>query len=189
MPDAPSTGHRRSIRLSHYDYAQPGAYFITICARDKECFFGKVIDTEVELNESGKAVQQCWLELPEHFAGVDVDAYVVMPNHVHGIIVVHEDRARRAVPLRPDKLPLRQFGAPEHATVPTIVRSFKAAATKLVNELNRTPGAPLWQRNYHEHVVRNEEDLNQIRVYIAMHPAQWAHDGYNPSRIDCSFPL
>jgi len=159
----PQKHHRRSIRLKGYDYTQAGAYFITIVTKDRACLFGEVVEDDMRLSPMGIIVQECWLAIPDHFPHAVLDEFVVMSNHVHGIIVLNETEhfgARHAVP-RPE-----QFGKPVPGSIPTIVRSFKSAATKCINEYRGTPGAPVWQCNYHEHVIRTEESLDCIREYI-----------------------
>ncbi len=181
----PERHHRRSLRLKGYDYCQPGAYFVTICTRQRLCLFGEVVNGQVRLNAYGEIVRRCWENIPNHFAHVALDAFVVMPNHVHGILVIVCD---------PDEMPnnatphhgavqrrTEQFGKPVPGSIPTVVRSFKSATTKLINELRGTPGCPVWQRNYYERVIRNERMLNQLREYIATNPLRWATDWENPS--------
>jgi len=169
--------HRRSIRLKGYDYAQPGAYFITICTQDRACLFGEVADGEMRLNEMGQVVCECWSAIPEHFSNGVLDAFVVMPNHVHGIVVIVDGRGTAC------RAPTEQFGRPITGSVPTIIRSFKSAVTRRINALRGTPGAPVWQRNYFEHIIRNDESLNRIRQYITDNAARWAFDRENPTAI------
>jgi REP element-mobilizing transposase RayT len=185
----PERHHRRSIRLKGYDYSQPGAYFITICTQDRACLFGEVVDGEIRLNEYGHIAWRCWAEIPLHFPHAELDAFVVMPNHVHGIVILTVGArhdvvgARHAVPLQNGVFgKMEQFGKPVPGSIPTIVRSFKSASTRHINALRGTPGAPVWQRNYYEHIVRNEESLNRIREYIVTNPMRWALDHENPYR-------
>ncbi|OGR05613.1 MAG: hypothetical protein A2511_01970 [Deltaproteobacteria bacterium RIFOXYD12_FULL_50_9] len=118
---------RRSIRLHGYNYSQNGAYFVTICAQNRECLFGEIVDGEMWLNDAGRVVQKCWDDILVHFPYVEMDECVVMPNHVHGIIAIVG--ARHAVPLQTG-----QFDKPVAGSIPTIIRSFKSAVTKCVNE-------------------------------------------------------
>ncbi|MGI6604111.1 MAG: transposase [bacterium] len=181
---------RRSIRLKGYNYSQPGAYFITICTHDRECLFGAIFGGEMQLNDWGVITERCWTEIPSHFPNVALDAFVVMPNHVHGIIVIRKRNApvgaRHAVPLQSTGIfqtCIEQFGRPVSGSIPTIIRSFKAAVTRQINELRGTPGVPIWQRNYYEHVIRDEESLDRIREYVAGNPAQWDQDSENPANV------
>ena len=161
MPNDPRP-RRRSLRLPGYDYSQAGAYFITACIHNRAMLFGEVIDDDVRLNEMGTIVQQTWDDLPTHYRGIDLDAFIVMPNHVHGIIILADESERR------------------HA-IPEIVRGFKTFSARRVNERAGKSGV-LWQRGYYEHVIRNEKALARIRAYIADNPARWADDPENISR-------
>jgi REP-associated tyrosine transposase len=166
---------RRSIRLSRYDYRRAGAYFITVCAKDRESIFGEIKEGDMELNALGRAVMDEWLRIATLRSGVELDAFVVMPNHIHGIVFLNdkEGTARRA----PTK---EYFGRPVSGSLPTIVRAFKSAATIRINKLRGTAGVPVWQRNYYEHVIRNQEELDRIRTYIEANPAMWHMDEENP---------
>jgi REP element-mobilizing transposase RayT len=174
---------RRSIRLQGYDYSQSGAYFVTICTRDRACLFGEIVDGKMELNEYGNIVEEEWTKTGQIRDEIEMDAWVVMPNHFHGIVVITDERrggmthgrgtARRAPTAE-------RFGQPVTGSLPTIVRAFKSAVTKRINESRRTPGAKLWQRNYWEHIVRNDHELHRIREYIADNPREWDMDRENP---------
>jgi putative transposase len=154
---------RRSIRLPGYDYAQNGVYFVTMVTQGRKPLFGDVVDGEMVLNDVGRMVEKVWLEIPGHFSGVDVDTFIIMPNHVHGIIEIErEDRisgvgARHAVPQQPEGI-FEAFGKPLPGSIPTIIRSIKAEVTKRYHEMTNTPKIHLWQRNYYEHVIRDEND-------------------------------
>ena len=169
--------HRHSIRLQGYDYAQVGAYFITIVTRQRACLFGRILNDELILNTAGQVVQSMWNELPAHFSRIDLDTFIVMPNHIHGIIHIRGRRdqtvgARHAAPLHKRNVQPGSIGA--------IVRSFKSAVTKRYNEKHAPSGLGLWQRNYYEHVIRDENSLIRIREYIAANPARWSIDPENP---------
>ena len=169
----------RSIRLKGYDYAQAGAYFVTICTHRRDCLLGEIVDEEMMLSSYGKVVKTCFEEIPQHFAHTEVDAFVVMPNHLHGIIVVsdrHQVEAQHAAPLR------EAVNGPLPGSLSTIVRSFKSASTKRINELRGMAGTLFWQRNYYEHVIRSDRDLERIQEYIDTNPLKWALDWENPQR-------
>jgi len=168
--DEPARYHRRSTRLQSYDYAQPGAYFVTVCTRDRECLLSDIVDGEMQLNKCGMAVRGEWLRTAELRENVELDASVIMPNHLHGIVVITNGRgtARRA--------PTEEFGKPVANSIPTIMRAFKSASTKRINEIRSTPGTFVWQRNYYEHVIRNDEELKAIRQYILSNAANWTSD-------------
>ncbi len=156
--------HRRSIRLRGYDYAHAAAYFVTICTADRACLFGEVVDDVMRLNVAGQLVEQVWGAIPSHFPQVAVDEFVVMPNHVHGVIVFDGQAptdvgAQHAAPLP---------GSPNvrSGSLGAVVRSFKSAATKRINEHRGSPGAPVWQRNYYEHIARELVDTVRHNVTI-----------------------
>ena len=165
--------NRRSIRLQGYDYSQGGAYFLTICTLKRECLFGEIVEEEILLNDWGQVTQRCWHDIPAHFPQVELDAFVVMPNHIHGIMVIDKGTACRAPTGE-------QFGRPVPGSIPTIVRSFKAAVTKGINAYRQTPGEKLWQRNYWEHIIRNDREMNHIREYVQNNSAQWETDKLHP---------
>lgn len=181
--------NRRSIRLQGYDYTQPGAYFITICTAQRECLFGEVVDGEMRLNALGEIARQCWLAIPDHFPQVALDEFVVMPNHVHGIIWIVESPddvgaknvgAKNFSPLRtPDQSNDQPRGTSK--TIGSIVRGFKIGVTKWARQHRDIH--TIWQRNYYEHIVRNENELNRIREYIINNPMQWAMDRENPNIV------
>lgn len=177
-----SVRNRRSIRLQGYDYAQAGAYFVSICTQNRACLFGEIVAGEMRLNDTGRIVADEWVKTAEIRSEIALDEWVLMPNHFHGIIVIvdgrgaaHPDRgtARRAPTVE-------RFGCPISGSIPTIVRSFKSAATKRINEMHQSPGMKLWQRNYWEHIVRNEPELHRIREYIRNNPTQWELDALHP---------
>jgi len=174
----PDKHHRRSIRLRGYDYTRAGEYFITICTRDRMCLFGDIVDGEIALNEYGKIVADEWIKTAEIRDEIALDEWIVMPNHFHGIFVICDRRgtARRAPTME-------RFGQPVAGSVSTIIRSFKSAVTKRINETRQTPGVKLWQRNYYEYVIRNEDELNRIREYIIGNPAKWDLDRENPDAV------
>ena len=193
----PDRHRRRSIRLKGYDYAQAGAYFVTLCTQDRLCLFGEVVDGEMRLNAWGEIARQCWADIPSHFPRVELDTFVIMPNHMHGIIILMKDTmvgARHAVPQRdtahqrhvvPQPQPpyigqRERFGQPVAGSLATIMRSYKSAVTKRLNALRGTAGTPVWQRNYYEHIIRNDRALIAIREYILNNPIQWAVDRENP---------
>ena len=181
----PDKHHRRSIRLRGYDYSQPGAYFITICTHDRDCLFGDVIDGVMDLTPYGRIVSDEWHRTEMVRSNVVLDAFVVMPNHVHGIIWIVEFNDDHGDGLQ------RRRGVLQYAPTPTtgpsglqspsqtvgaIVRGFKGAVTKRINHHRGTPGVPVWQRGYYEHIIRNERALNRIRRYIIENPLHWPND-------------
>ena len=177
---------RRSIRLPDYDYAQAGAYFVTIVTKDRACLFGEIVGGEMRLNGFGRIVQAVWDGLPSHYPGVECDEFVVMPNHVHGILLLNVGAGfKSALTGMPPYTAATRAGfkpAPTSHRLPEIVRGFKSFSARAVNAARGTLGVPVWQRNYYEHVVRGEAELNCIREYIASNPLQWEIDRENPNR-------
>ena len=156
---------RRSIRLQDFDYSSPGAYFVTIVVHGRLCLFGEVADGEMRLNEIGKLVQGIWEGLSSHYPHVQLDAFVIMPNHVHGIVLM-DDAERDEV----------RHGLPE------VVRGFKSFSAKEVNRVRGVVGQALWQRGFFDHVIRDEVGLARIRTYIEENPGKWEEDPENPAR-------
>lgn len=171
--------HRRSIRLPQYDYTQPGAYYITICTDQRQCWFGDVVNNDMHCNHLGYIARSFWVGLPFRFPHIQLDAFVVMPNHLHGILVIiNEGTETTTEPYRrPQK---EQFGQPVPGSIPTVVRSFKSAVTKRINLMRRSRTPRIWQRNYYESIIRIEKGLDEVRRYIINNPYQWALDEENP---------
>lgn len=187
----PLRHHRRSIRLKGYDYASAGAYFVTMCVHGRECVLGEVVEGEMRLNDFGLAANACWHGLPRHFCNVAVDALIIMPNHIHGIVVLVEGALGKGEafavqepgisgPLPANASPLRPIGT-QPGSLGAIIQNFKSIAARKINALRGTPGLQVWQRNYYEHIVRDERELNAIRQYIADNPLKWALDRDNPA--------
>jgi len=190
----PQKHHRRSIRLPEYDYTQPGAYFVTIVAWQRESLFGKVVNEMMKLNNVGEIVQWEWLELPKRLQFIELGAYVVMPNHFHGILIFHENvgatrqgltNARLGNIVIPDVTTDGIDGSPlPHAPQPkslgAIMAQFKSRVTKRLWKIPSLKGTPIWQRNYYEHVIRNERDLQNKTDYINANPLLWNKDDENP---------
>ena len=175
----PEKHHRRSIRVPDYDYSQNGWYFVTICAQNREWMFGNVNDGKMELNKYGKIVDEYWCEIINHFDHVELDGYIIMPNHMHGIVIINGGNCRGEVisPLQKTKY---------YPTLGQIIAYFKYQSTKHINQLRGTPGIKLWQRNYgeshvlrhYEHIIRDDNDLNRISQYIINNPLNWSDDRY-----------
>ena len=166
----PKYKRKSSPRLKDYDYSQPGAYFVTTCTHQKVCLFGEVVDGEIILNDAGKIVRECWLDLPNHYSNVQLDEFIVMPNHVHGIVFIRDDQQSNCRD-RFSNLSLRkQHGLSE------IVRGFKTWSSRRVNKYQNTPGVPLWQRSFYDHIIRDEDDLDRARKYILNNTQKWEFD-------------
>ena len=176
----PKRRRRYSLRLKGFDYAQLGAYFITICTRNRECFLGNVEDGKMSLSDAGRLANAVWKQLPRHYPHIQLDTYVIMPNHVHGVVfIVGMDNDPVGAGLKPAPTPNADFNKARHG-LPEIVRAFKTFSARRINVFRGTVGAPVWQRNYYEHVIRNDESLNRIRQYIMDNPSRWHEDPENP---------
>lgn len=159
----PDIHHRRSIRLKHYDYSQAGTYFVTICTHNKECLFGDVRNGEMLLNECGQFAWKGWEWLANQYEYTDIDEFVIMPNHLHGILIIN-DCAGGSLTARTSK-PLG-----------SLIGAYKTVSSKQINLIRNTPGISVWQRNYYEHIIRSEQEMNKIREYIINNPLNWESD-------------
>lgn len=202
MPYNPDQHDRQSIRLPGWDYRQPAAYFVTICTRDRVRLFGEVVRGRMVLNACGRIVAEEWRRTERVRDNVVLDAFVVMPNHVHGIIGIttgpgdggaarhasdtptdeNDANRGRGTARRAPTGNNRQFGQPRSGSLSTIVGALKSAVTRRINRQRGTPGAPVWQRNFYERIVRNRTELDRIRTYIRQNPAQWHGDRHHPGR-------
>lgn len=160
---------RKSIRLKNWDYSSPGYYFVTICIKNVGAGFprpilGNIINGKMELNLFGEIINQYWHDLRMHFGNIALDCFMIMPDHIHGIIII--------------KLPGGET-PPLRITLGHVIGYFKYQTTAQINKLNNTPGTILWQRGYYDHIIRNEQSLNSLRAYINNNPAKWSLDKYN----------
>jgi REP element-mobilizing transposase RayT len=159
--------HRRSIRLLGYDYSQPGAYYVTICTHQREYWLGTVQDRKMFLSRSGEMVEHCWRMLSDHFQYIELDKFIVMPNHLHGIVTIKDyGQANSVLSLNGTKS--RSLGS--------IIQNFKSISTRKVRQASRAEGAIIWQRGYYERVIRDAAELNNIRGYIEANPARWKNN-------------
>jgi len=191
------TRNRHTTRLPGYDYTQPGGYYVTIVTHGREPVLGAVVDGTVVLATPGVIVQQTWRDLPHHFANVMLDEFVIMPNHVHGIVMITDgirikpdmmdgncrgeasgnDITGEPTHIMPDASPLPH--GTQRGSLGAILQNFKSISARRINAMQNTSGQPFWQRNYHEHVIRNETDLQIIRQYIHDNPSKWELDEEN----------
>jgi putative transposase len=175
----PQKHHRKSFRLKGYDYSQEGAYYVTIVTYQRNYLFGEIVNVEMVLNDFGKIADECWCAIPDHFPFVDLGVHVIMPNHVHGIIVITDDR-RGAAMLRPyDGMENRHRINVKPGSLGAIVRSYKSAVSYRINKEHNATG--IWQRNYYEHIIRDKKDLKNKTDYINSNPILWDKDDNNPS--------
>lgn len=185
--DAQGKHHRKSIRLTDFDYSQAGGYFVTMVTWHRDMLFGKIVNGVMQLNDFGTIADECWREITKHFPFVDLGAYVVMPNHVHGIIVIRADDSTS------DGIVAQHVGATQCvAPTPTITRpkgpkpnslgaiigAYKSAVSYRINKEHNATG--IWQRNYYEHIIRDDKDLQRITDYIEANPLRWDEDDENP---------
>ena len=204
--------HNCSIRLKGYDYSSEGAYFITICVKDRECLFGEIINEKMNLSEIGKIAHNNLLGISQNVENIEIDEFVIMPNHVHVIIVINKNDVEtdnvvgvinvgvgvihelhlhelHLHELHLHELPLQlNKNIPDHIKrrkmlIPKVVGRYKMNVSKQINQIRNMPGVPLWQRNYYEHIIRSEKSLNAIRKYIIENPLKWELDKENPINI------
>ena len=162
--------HRRSIRLQGFDYSQAGYYFVTICTKEKTHYFGKITHGKMLQSIVGGFVYRCLLNIPKHYPNVPLDEYVIMPNHIHVIIVIKQVGVQNFEPLQNRYRHIIQY------SLGSIIRGFKIGVTKLCKTNNISF---YWQRNYYEHIIRDEKEYNTIRQYIQNNPLNWDADEEN----------
>ncbi len=193
----PGKHHRRSIRLKGHDYSQAGMYYVTIIAHGRECLFGEVSGGEMQLNAAGKIVHWEWERLAQRFKFIELGTFVVMPNHTHGIIIIHDTVGvtrvgltgapsgtqvlHTNIPEGHEGSPLPPTG-PAPASVGAIIGQLKSRITKRLWKIPTLAGAPIWQRNYYEHIIRNDDEANRIYNYILSNPSMWDEDEENPAK-------
>jgi putative transposase len=189
----PEKHHRRSIRLRGYDYAGGGAYFITICVQNKGCLLGRIVESQMIPSEAGQVVQQVWLGLTQRFPIIRLDAFQIMPNHLHGVFVIPGPglepslaAATGAPVVQPypsaNKGTASRSPADHRVAMGDVVGAFKSIATIQVNHLLSRRGTRLLQENFFEHIIRNVDSLEKVRAYIAVNPARWSEDPENSDR-------
>lgn len=160
----PNKHHRHSIRLKGYDYTQPGAYFVPICTWQRECLFGDIANQRIQLSRFGETVQYNWDYLPNRHPHIQLDTFVIMPNHVHGIIILTDE----------------PVFSPKRHGLPEIIRGLKTCSARRINQLRSLKYVPVWQRNYYKHIIRTEDTWQKIREYILNNPIAWDRDELHP---------
>jgi len=185
MRDDSEKSYRRSLRLSNYNYSQSGAYFITICIHNRECLLGKIDDGMMILNNFGTIVRETWNSLSDKYSEISLDEWTVMPNHIHGIVIIDNPNADTSHELQLQRKERRTM------LLPKAIGYFKMNSSKQINELRGRTGQPLWQKNYYEHIIRNPSALEKIREYIVNNPRKWHEDIENqqgtPSQEEINF--
>jgi REP element-mobilizing transposase RayT len=190
----PDIHHRQSIRLKNYDYSQAGAYFVTICAWQRECLFGEIVNGVMVLNDTGRIVAEEWEKTAQIRSNIDLDVFSVMPNHFHAIFLMYDNVGAHC--MRPESVAnatiletndnRAHVGAPlrrQSGSIGSVFAGFKSATTKQINIIRNNPGCPVWQKNYYERVIRNEEEMSLAREYIVNNPMKWDLDKENP--VNC----
>lgn len=181
MPRDERSAERRSIRLAGYDYRLPAGYFVTICTYDRQPLFGVIRDGVMNLSPFGIVARDEWFRMPLHRTGLLLfeAEFVVLPNHVHGIVWLTDDRVLAA---NETSIESAQHPRLRAGSLGAIIGGYKAAVARRINQLRGTPGAPVWQRNYWDHIIRTEQELERIQEYIHDNPARWSADVLNPER-------
>ena len=179
-PYDPQEHHRRSIRLPEWDYHAPGAYFVTLCTQHRQCMFGSIHQDQMVLNAAGEMIQTHWRQIPARFPKIQVDTFVIMPNHVHGIIILGKTLTEGALD--------REEDAGSAPTLGAVIGALKSLTTndhiRGVRDRDWPPfDRKLWQRNYYERIIRNDREWNALRRYIQDNPIRWAQDRENPACV------
>jgi putative transposase len=186
------SGHRRSVRLKDYDYASEGMYWVTLCIQGRRTILGSVDDEAMHLSDLGQIVEAEWKRIPLAFPHAELDEFQVMPNHLHGIIMF--DRRPELVGANNPRHDVASEGQTHIAgyspssvqptgtvsgSLAAVIQNFKKNTGRVINRIQRSPGKPVWQRNYYEHIIRSEEELERLREYIVLNPSRWAFDQEN----------
>jgi putative transposase len=156
----PEKHHRKSTRFKNFDYSSSGVYFLTVCAFQRECIFGGIINSEMILSSAGERTLEIWEELPSRFPMVELDSFVIMPNHVHGVICLTN---------------------PASVTISTVLRAFKSLSARAINQELGRAERPAWQKRFWDRIIRDEAELERIRTYIVNNPQSWLDDQENPN--------
>ena len=182
--------HRQSIRLKEYDYKLPGGYFVTIISHRRACLYGEIENGEINLSQIGQMVEACWYSIPNKSNNIELDEFILMPNHLHGIVLIYEAPGKgeafsgmntsQSVLNSENASPLQPRGK-QSGSLSAVVQNFKSVSTRRVNQKYFKSGNKIWQRNYYERIIRNDRELNAIRQYILENPLNWEMDKENPA--------
>ncbi len=177
--------NRRTIRLKEYNYAQTGAYFVTVCVQERKCFFGNIINGQIILNGAGRMIENNWHNLSQRFANIELDEFIIMPNHLHGVIKIIVGAPLVGAQKKDNMVAENNVGAGTRPapTLGDMIGVFKSITTnEYIRNVKNNDWQPfnkrLWQRNFYEHIIRDENDLNRVREYIITNPAKWEEDKY-----------
>ena len=166
---------RKIARLREYNYRQSGTYTITICAHERRLVFGKIQNGIMRLHPFGRIAQEDWLAIPSHYSNMTLDEFIIMPNHIHGILIIENE----APPTQEEKLELRRFGRPQSGSLGTIIGSFKSGVCRRICEVRQCP-MRVWQERFWDHIIRDERVLQNQREYIFNNPLNWETDELHP---------
>ena len=170
MPSKP-TLRRKPTRMPGYDYTLPGGYFVTICTHQHQTLFGEVVAGEMQLNKVGEIVRECWANLPTNYPNIQLDEFVIMPDHVHGVLFILETESIVGSGLKPD--PTKRYSLSE------IIRGFKTFSSRKINSIYDTRGQKNWQRSFYDRIIRDDDELDQLRAYIRANPLRWQEHAAN----------
>ncbi len=175
-----------SARLQGYDYGRNGTYFITICTQDREHFFGKVVDQKMILNKLGQLAEKYWIEIPDHFPFVQLGNLVVMPNHVHGVLIIDNGDGVETLQCNVSTDPGSKNGqmshiSPKPGTISTIIRSYKSVVSKYARQMQ---GRFSWQPRFYDHIIRNAQSFERIQTYIENNPLNWKEDRFYSNSVE-----
>ncbi len=179
-----------STRLPNWDYSDNGYYFVTICTKDKEEFFGGIVNNKIQLSEIGKIVEKYWLEIPNHFTFVELDEFIIMPNHMHGIVIIKNENhvvpnveTRHCLVSTTDaNKKTNRFQNQGKHTISSIIGSYKSICTKIINKIQNNEFFA-WQSRFYDHIIRNEKEFYRIRQYIKDNPMNWNGDRNNSADL------
>ncbi len=178
-----------STRLKDYDYSLNGAYFVTICTKNSMHLFGSIVDQKLIPNRQAGIVTECWLGFPAHYTNGVLDKFIIMPNHVHGIIIIDNEIAETGLKLNNTIVetglkPVSTAGrVAKPYSLSEIIRGFKTFSARRINEYQNTKGKPFWQSRFYDHIIRNVEELKRIRQYIIENPLKWELEKYNHENL------
>ncbi|HYF98069.1 MAG TPA: transposase, partial [Coxiellaceae bacterium] len=165
----------KSLRLPSWNYSANGFYFLTLCTHNRHHSLGEIINGQLQKTKAAILVENCWLSLNGHYGNCYLDEFIIMPNHLHGLIFIEQEET--------SELAHQLTTQRRSMLIPKMVGRFKMQSTKLINEAQKTPGKKFWQSDYYDRVVRNEDELNNIREYIHDNPMAWEYDRFNSQRI------
>jgi putative transposase len=187
MVDRTDIAFRPSTRLRGFDYLACYAYFVTVCLTDRLCVFGSISNDQVSFSRRGQIARDCWLDIPNHHPHVELDVFVVMPNHIHGILRFEGDAPGLspvvATPASRSTRTVENMPIPTGAaagSLGAVIGSYKSAVTRTINRHRPGAGTDMWQRNFYDHIIRTDRALDSIRDYIVTNPLRWLHDSENP---------